>query len=114
MALNIPDSIHIPLPTEGIRAFCQQWGIVEFALFGSVLRDDFTPQSDVDVLVQFRDDVEYSLRDLIQMGDELEVLFGRSVDLIDRQAIEESLNYIRREIILNSRQVIYADAHVVA
>ena len=112
--MNQPVAVSVTLPMDAIRRFCQHWQVTELALFGSVLRDDFRPDSDIDVLVQFRDDVEYSLRDLIQMGDELEALFGRPVDLIDRQAIEESLNYIRREIILNSRQVIYADAHAIA
>lgn len=99
---------NIILPIESIRAFCEKWGIREFALFGSVLREDFNDESDVDVLLEFRDDVRYGLSGLVQMGDELETIFGRPVDLIDRRAIEQSPNYIRRKIILDSAQVIYA------
>ena len=99
---------HIAVPMQAIRAFCQKWHIVEFALFGSVLRDDFTDQSDVDVLVRFAEDTHYTLFDLVTMGDELEAIFGRKVDLIDRQAVERSRNYLRRRIILDSAEVIYA------
>lgn len=101
--------VNIPLPMDAIREFCQRWGIVEFALFGSVLREDFNDDSDIDVLVQFREDAHLTLFDLVEMGDELEVIFGRKVDLIDRKGVEESENYIRRKIILNSAQVIYAE-----
>ncbi|NNJ10286.1 nucleotidyltransferase family protein [Chloroflexales bacterium ZM16-3] len=99
--------IHESIDT--IRAFCQQWGITEFALFGSVLRSDFRPTSDIDVLVDFRDEVRYSLFDLARMGDQLEQMFGRPVDLIDRKAIEQSPNYLRRQTILHSAEVVYAE-----
>lgn len=101
--------VNIPLPMDAIREFCQRWGIVEFALFGSVLREDFNDDSDIDVLVQFREDKRLTLFDLVEMGDELETIFGRKVDLIDRKGIEESRNYLRRKEILNSAQVIYAE-----
>jgi len=96
------------LPLDAIRAFCARWGVSEFALFGSVVRDDFTPTSDVDVLVQFRDGIRYTLFDLARMGDELEAIFGRTVDLLDRRAVEASPNYIRRDQILQTAEVIYA------
>lgn len=104
-----------PIPTlsspvrDAIRAFCGRWNIIEFALFGSVLRPDFRPDSDIDVLVRFREGVRYSLFDLVQMGDELEAIFGRRVDLLDRIAVEQSANYIRREEILNAAEVVYAE-----
>jgi len=98
----------IPIPLDRITAFSRRWGVVEFALFGSVLRPDFGPDSDIDVLVRFDEKVHYTLFDLVTMGDELEAIFGRKVDLIDRQAIEDSRNYLRRRIILDSAQVIYA------
>lgn len=103
-----PMQPNILIPIDDIRAFCQRWNIVEFALFGSVLRTDFDAASDIDVLVRFQGTVHYSLADLVDMGDELETLFGRKVDLIDRQALENSRNYLRRKIILDSAQVIYA------
>jgi predicted nucleotidyltransferase len=96
------------IPLDQIAAFCKRWGVVEFALFGSVLRADFGPKSDVDVLVRFGDEVRYTLFDLATMADELEAIFGRKVDVIDRQAVEGSPNYIRRKHILGSAEVIYA------
>jgi len=99
----------IDLPEERLHDFCQQWGIREFALFGSVLRDDFRPDSDVDVLVQFHEDVHRTLYDLSVMTDELELIFGRKVDIVTRKSIENSPNYLRRKEILNSLQVIYAE-----
>jgi hypothetical protein len=94
---------------DDMRAFCQRWDIVELALFGSILRDDFNDNSDVDMLALFRDGTRYSLFDLSVMTDELETIIGRSVDLIDRQAVESSPNYIRRKIILDSAEVVYAE-----
>lgn len=99
----------INLPLDAIRAFCRRWNVVEFALFGSVLREDFNADSDIDVLATFREGTSYNLSDLVQMGDELETIFGREVDLIDRRAVETSRNYLRRRQILNSAQVVYAE-----
>jgi hypothetical protein len=94
---------------NAIRYFCQKWHICEFALFGSVLRDDFGDDSDIDVLLTFREGVRYGLAALVQMGDELEAVFGREVDIVDRVALEQSANYIRRKLILDSAAVIYAE-----
>lgn len=101
-------SSRIPLPMDAIRAFCYKWNIREFALFGSVLREDFSAESDIDVLVTFADGVRYTLFDLVRMGNDLEAILGRKVDLIDRRAVEKSPNYIRRREILNTSEVIYA------
>ncbi len=98
----------VPIPHEAIAAFCRRWDVVQFALFGSVLREDFGPESDVDVLVRFSPGTRYTLADLVTMGDELEAIFGRKVDLIDRDAVEVSRNYLRRRMILDSAEVIYA------
>ena len=98
----------IDVTQEQIAAFCRKWLVVKFELFGSVLRDDFRPDSDVDVLVTFAPDAQWSLFDLVHMQDELEQLFGRHVDLVERPAIEKSLNYIRRRNILSSAERIYA------
>jgi predicted nucleotidyltransferase len=96
------------LPLDAIAAFCSRWGVSEFALFGSALRDDFDAASDVDVLVQFREGARYTLFDLARMGEELEVIFHRNVDLLDRRAVEASPNHIRRDSILHSAEVVYA------
>ena len=101
-------SAHIAIPQEQIREFCQHWQITELALFGSVLRDDFRPDSDVDVLVRFEKESRHTLFDLIRMEEELTRLLGRRADLVERTAVETSRNYIRRKAILESAEVVYA------
>ena len=98
---------NITIPQAEIAAFCRKWHIVEMALFGSVLRDDFTPASDVDVLVRYAPDAPRSLKDFLAMHDELESLLGRNVEIINRESVERSANYIRRRAILNSARTIY-------
>ncbi|MBF2085659.1 nucleotidyltransferase family protein [Thermoleptolyngbya sp. C42_A2020_037] len=93
---------------EQIQQFCDRWQIVEFALFGSVLRDDFRPDSDIDVLVTFAPEAKRGLSETLQMKDELQTIFNRKVDFIVKAAIERSENWLRRKNILESAQVIYA------
>ena len=100
-------SSRIAIPKEKIADFCRRWQITEFALFGSVLRDDFGPDSDIDVLVTFEENARWSLFDLVTMQDELEALFGRSVDLGERRWVEQSENYIRRRHILSTLEPVY-------
>ena len=90
---------------EAIRQFCTRWKVTEFSLFGSVLRDDFGPDSDVDALVSFAPDAHWSSFDLVDMEEELEGLFGRKVDLVEAVGLR---NPYRRREILASRQVIHA------
>ncbi|HIJ64425.1 MAG TPA: nucleotidyltransferase [Candidatus Hydrogenedentes bacterium] len=101
-------SVHIEIPREEIEAFCRRWEIVELAFFGSVLRDDFGPDSDVDILVRFRPEARHTLFDMVTMEEDLKEILGREADLIERTAIERSRNYIRRDAILRSAEVIYA------
>jgi hypothetical protein len=96
---------HIPIDHRRIADFCRKWRIVEFALFGSVLRDDFRPDSDVDVLVRFEPDAPWSLLDIVTMMGELKGMFGREVDLVEKDAIR---NPFRRHSILTTHRVIYA------
>ncbi|MBI5960372.1 MAG: nucleotidyltransferase domain-containing protein [Chloroflexi bacterium] len=100
--------IQINLPLDEITAFCERWKILEFALFGSVLRDDFGSDSDIDVLVTFAPGSLRTLAAVTAMHNEIEAVLGRSVDLIDRQSIERSPNYLRRQAILGSLRTIYA------
>ena len=101
--------IAIQLPQDAIEAFCRRWQITEFALFGSVLRSDFGPDSDVDVLVRFRPDVMRRYADAVAMENELADIFGRDVELVDyRSIVDWSENHIRRKAILESAQVIYS------
>jgi uncharacterized protein len=97
-----PDTLSIALDRHTLSAFCDRWGVAELALFGSVVRDDFGPDSDVDVLVSFGHGVRRGLFDLAQMELELEAIFGRKVDLVTRRSIEQSHNWIRRTQILTS------------
>ena len=97
----------IEIPQDEIADFCRRWKITELALFGSVLRADFGPESDVDVLVQFAPDHRWSLLDHVEMQEELKEILGRDVDLVNRQAIEQSHNHIRRKEILESAEVIH-------
>ena len=98
----------VELPQDRIEAFCSKWKVVEFALFGSVLRDDFGPESDVDVLVTFADDARWGLLDHARMERELSVVIGRDVDLVTRSAVERSPNWIRRREILDGARSLYA------
>lgn len=97
----------IPIPQDKIEAFCQKWKITEFSLFGSVLGEKFTAQSDIDVLVTFEANAKWTLMDMARMQDELEVVFGREVDLIERRAVEKSYNPYRRQSILSSTYSVY-------
>ena len=90
-----------------IEAFCQKWNVSEFSLFGSVLRPDFSDKSDIDILVDFAAGHRPTLDALLQMEDELAALFGRNVDLVERDQIEASTNYIRRKHILRSLEPVY-------
>ena len=98
----------IKLPTEKITEFCQKWQVTEFAFFGSVLRQDFRPDSDIDVMVKFHPDAHPTFSSLDRMEAELKSIFHRDIDLITREGVETSLNYLRRHEILSSTQVIYA------
>jgi predicted nucleotidyltransferase len=95
----------IRIPRQKIIEFCRRWRVVELSLFGSVLREDFHPESDVDVLVTFSKDTEISLFDFVQMKLDLEEIFNRSVDVIEKDALE---NPFRKREILKNAQVIYA------
>lgn len=90
-----------------VASFCERWHIQELALFGSVLRDDFGPGSDLDFLVVYAPDAKITLFDEARMQEELEVLFARPVDLVSRRAVEESPNWIRRKAILESAEPFY-------
>src|SRR3990170_8236105 len=96
------DRPRIDIPKERIAEFCRRWKISELALFGSVLREDFRPDSDVDVLVTFAPDAKWSLFDHVDMEDELAQILGRPVDLVSRRGIERSRNPFRRRAILES------------
>ena len=99
---------HIDIPRDAIVAFCQRWNVTNFAFFGSVLRDDFGPDSDIDVVVGFPSGSTPGLFDLVTMRDELEGIFGRKFDLLTRMGVESSHNWIRRKEILGTAETYYA------
>ena len=101
----------IDLDSEGIRAFCKKWKIKELCVFGSILRDDFRPDSDIDFLVRFEEldeEDEWDLFDVIHMQEELEGIVGRKVDFVDRSGIEENSNRFLRDGVLSNVEPVYA------
>jgi hypothetical protein len=96
---------NIDLPQDKIADFCRRWKVVELALFGSVLRDDFRPDSDIDVLVTFTPDAPWSLFEIVQIQEELKGMLGREIDIVEKDAIR---NPFRRHEILNHMEVVYA------
>ena len=95
----------IQVPMTKIEEFCHRWKIKEFSLFGSVLREDFSPKSDIDVMVSFADSARRDLSDLVDMIEELKVIFGRNVDLVEKGTIK---NPFRRHSIMKNNEVLYA------
>jgi predicted nucleotidyltransferase len=90
---------------QHLSDLCHKWRITELSLFGSVLRDDFGPESDIDILVAFENDAAWSLFDLVELREEFMQLFGREVDLVEKGTIR---NPFRRHAIMQSREVLYA------
>lgn len=99
------NQVRITVAQEQIEAFCKKWRVREFSLFGSVLRDDFRPDSDVDVLVSFQEHPDISLWDISEMAEELEVLYAHKVDLVIKEGLN---NPFRRKEILERREILYA------
>ena len=99
-------SASINIPQDRLVEFCRANGIMSLAIFGSALRDDFGPASDIDVLIEFAPHRTPGLR-FVDIADELSDLFGRPVDVVTRSAIERSPNFIRRRAILESARVVY-------
>ena len=97
----------IPIPRSQLAEFCRRWKVTELALFGSVLTDDFSPDSDVDVLVSFAPESSWGLFDFTEMEKELGAMFKRKVDLVERQGLR---NPFRRRAILSSMEVVYGPA----
>lgn len=95
--------------TTEIAELCQRWQIRELAFFGSALRDDFGPDSDVDILVTFTDEADWGLLDHVHMQQELQTLLQRNVDLISKRALESSPNWLRRSEILNTAQILFSE-----
>jgi hypothetical protein len=102
---NIKIKSNIEISLDKIEAFCRKRKIKEFALFGSVLREDFGPDSDIDVLVSSEPGGGITFDNRVEMLDELAEIFGRKVDLVEKEAIR---NQFRRHSILTTKEVVYA------
>ncbi len=100
--------LHFSIPESQLAEFCGRWKISELAVFGSALRDDFGADSDIDLLVTFQADAQWSLLDHVGIQQELAELLGHPVDLVSRKAIERSHNPIRKRTILESARTVYA------
>ncbi|MGD8240617.1 MAG: nucleotidyltransferase family protein [Armatimonadota bacterium] len=97
--------LQIAVDEDRIAEFCRKWQVGELSIFGSALRDDFSPESDVDVLVELQPDHGLSLYDWVDMIDELGAIFGRKVDLVAKGGLK---NPFRRRQILGTAEVVYA------
>lgn len=97
----------VEIPRHEIEVFCKRWAITEFSLFGSILREDFHADSDIDVLVRFAENARWSLLEHIRMEEELTEILGRQVGIVPRAAVEASDNWIRRKHILSNMETIY-------
>ena len=100
----------VEIPVDRIAEFCQSNRIRRLALYGSVLRDDFEPDSDVDVLVEFEPGRRVGLA-FITMQDELSKVFGRRIDMSTFAGVEESRNWLLKAEILDSAEVVYEQAY---
>jgi predicted nucleotidyltransferase len=108
--MRLMEAIHprVAVSRDQIAEFCQKWQITRFELFGSVLRDDFDAESDIDVLVTFAPEVHLRIADLVKMEEERKSIFGRPVDLVERPLGEANPNWIRRHNILSSARLVFA------
>lgn len=95
----------VHLDKDELAAFCRKWRVRELSLFGSALRDDFGPESDLDFLVSFEPDARLDIDILLDMKEELETRFGRPVDIVEKEALR---NPWRKYEILRTREVLYA------
>jgi predicted nucleotidyltransferase len=96
---------NLQLDREALAAFCHKWRIRELSIFGSALRDDFGPESDLDFLASFEPGAPLDIDRLLDMKEELELRYGRPVDLVEKEALR---NPWRKREILKTREVIYA------
>ena len=100
-------NVKLTVPQNQVAEFCRTNGIVSLAIFGSALREDFGPDSDIDVVIEFAPGRTPGFG-FVSVADGLSKLLGRRVDVLTRSAVERSPNFIRRKAILESVQVVYA------
>ncbi|MBM3334040.1 nucleotidyltransferase domain-containing protein [Candidatus Sumerlaeota bacterium] len=99
--------VNVQYDDAALRRFCERWKVREMCLFGSALREDFDAQSDVDILVSFAPEADWSWCDWMEMTDQIKEIFGREVDLVSRSAVERSENPYRKRHILSHLEPLY-------
>jgi len=102
-------TLKFELPYELLADYCRRWRITKLEVFGSILRDDFGPDSDVDFLATFDPAARWTLFDMVDAEEELAEIVGRPVDLVGRRAIEKSQNWMRKRMILENVRTVYVD-----
>lgn len=100
--MQIRDRLNIPM--DELDALCRRYHVRELALFGSVLRDDFREDSDIDVLVEFEEGAPIGLLDYVGLQDDLTELFGRKVDLVSKRGLKRLI----RDHVIDSSRILYA------
>lgn len=103
-----PPNLRLPLPMDQIAGFCRRWSIARLEVFGSALREDFGPDSDLDFVATYAPKARWSLLDRVRMECELEDMLGREVDLLNRRALEKAGSRERAAAILAQTQTLYA------
>jgi len=103
-------SLKVALPMAQITSFCRRWNIARLEVFGSALRDDFGPDSDVDLMATYAPQARWSLLDRVRMKFELEDMLGREVDLLNRRALEKASAHTRAAAILAQAQPVYVES----
>ena len=104
----------IQLDTSEVKEFCSKWKICELSVFGSILREDFRPDSEVDLLVQHEEDANWDLFDQIHMQDELTALIGRDLYILDQEGVESSNDHFLRTEIFTTLEQVYAARYIFA
>jgi len=102
--------LRISFPVAQLASFCRRWSIARLDVFGSALRDDFRPDSDVDLLATYAPEARWSLLDRVRMKFELEAMLGREVDLLNRRALEKAKTNGRAAAILAQAQPLYVES----
>lgn len=105
VSLYTPGMDGLPIDTTALRDLCRRWKIAQLGVIGSVLRDDFGPASDVDVVLTFLPDSTWDLFDVVRLREELAAMFGRSVDVIEEPAVR---NPYMQASIRRTKRVLYA------
>ena len=98
----------IELDSPAVLEFCRKWRVTELTAFGSIVRDDFGPNSDIDFIIEWEKDAPWDLCDYMDQVEELQRHFGRKVDLLSRFALEHDANWLFRKYVLSSTEPVYA------